>query len=1122
MTYTRRNPAGTVLILVVTVLVILALMATAFLAGARNDRLSLTSTGGTGSLTASTLVNDGALQAAETAVVAAIKNTIRNDLFNGGHYRRPWAGFKDYDDFRDDAWLAGRLPIPGTPNTTPVWEVVSNYPSTLATTFGSPFGATNYPNRTTLIPKSLRIDYPAGFAAPSYLDGRTRIFPAFIDPNDAFKLVLAGDADGDGIADSGLFRITTIATDTLSYPNAPAPYNVPHTVSYWGAIRVIDHNSAINVNTAFARDSDFDATGNPLKPNYGFFRSNLGLIELLDGAVSPTPASEVAQLLNFRFGAGTWPALAPVADSGSVRSDFTFATQGDAMENQLARRTINPGRVPGGVGSQSYSAFGRADAAALGYHFGLLDPSASLTDLPYRLNLSVLRYAPNYAVNASNMFPYYPADEQDRWFNWSYNFTASRGGFGAYYYPPGSTPKSGGTLGPGLPLRSLLTVGNPITSMIPAHDMGALPATVKVAAANAKASPDLMPDYTTDWTTASKVNVNVASFGALWGAFWNVMVDTTPTQAPPIAAGEQFKPAMRHGALPGWGSYEQLMVRSALAAVNAIDLRDGDDDATSGTGAITSKKIQFSVGGSPLDIWVYGSEKQAYITEVLIDVDVAAKKYVGVELYNPHGKAINLKNWKLAAVDRSGPTPTFTPIVTFTSGHSVPSNGYFVVHSAVSPPAGITPPPSSPTPLVAANLANAIGQELILLRPRAANGNFTTVSGQYNESSNLYDLVPLDQVDLSGTMPVAGTPARYDYERPTNGVAWQCVYPGTYTTGAAKPTNGLNSVPGGSGSLGSGGAATTSPTYTLQIAADGWAGPSPVAATGNKFPFGGFARNGDMLEIPFIGGYRINDQGNSPAIHEINSVTMDAAFAPHGSAGATQNVGRFDAALLEYAWAADLFDYLTALSTPADDYLPNVNSIAYPGTKPEAVANAAGSANVNENTIPVQGLVNVNTAPWQVLAMLPLVVDRTNGNVMATETEKLAHDIVTDRNANGPFKSLFDLNRVPGFATGPAGNGQIPLNPGQNQGDLSPDNVDDDFETHYLQINRISNLATCRSDAFTVYILVQAWQEDPPNNVRPVLLGERRTAFIVDRSSLNQSPPASTVNAMAVQSVNAD
>jgi hypothetical protein len=157
-------------------------------------------------------------------------------------------------------------------------------------------------------------------------------------------------------------------------------------------------------------------------------------------------------------------------------------------------------------------------------------------------------------------------------------------------------------------------------------------------------------------------------------------------------------------------------------------------------------------------------------------------------------------------------------------------------------------------------------------------------------------------------------------------------------------------------------------TRTVQVNSYGMPGPYKVNSHGTtatstppgqpKFPWGGFARTGDALAVPFIGGYRLGGD----AIYEVNAVSVDAALAEDGdskddidpaTAASTktplEQLGRF-CPLYEtgttaayddltfkpdplnpsaqptqrHAWAADLFEYVTVTS-PQDDYLPNVD-----------------------------------------------------------------------------------------------------------------------------------------------------------------------------------------------------
>jgi len=164
----------------------------------------------------------------------------------------------------------------------------------------------------------------------------------------------------------------------------------------------------------------------------------------------------------------------------------------------------------------------------------------------------------------------------------------------------------------------------------------------------------------------------------------------------------------------------------------------------------------------------------------------------------------------------------------------------------------------------------------------------------------------------------------------------------------------------------------------------------------------------------------------------------------------------------------------------------------------------------------------VNTAPWQVLAALPLVVNsggavQTGAATLADQATAgsanvdLAKAIVLYRMQNGPFKTLFDLNRVldtvgtGGFETA---EGDIKIDAiGADavtlpQGNLSAgDGVRDDFVDRYAQIARLSNILTTRSDVFTVYGVVEGWANAGTNSATRVV--QRRFSFIIDRNSVN-------------------
>jgi len=147
-----------------------------------------------------------------------------------------------------------------------------------------------------------------------------------------------------------------------------------------------------------------------------------------------------------------------------------------------------------------------------------------------------------------------------------------------------------------------------------------------------------------------------------------------------------------------------------------------------------------------------------------------------------------------------------------------------------------------------------------------------------------------------------------------------------------------------------------------------------------------------------------------------------------------------------------------------------------------------GDVNTGENVeLQVAGRININTAPWFVIAQLPWMqyyIDES------TTTPAISYDraraIVASRLPNDPYKSITELMRV----------GEM-LNLGSdtddNQGpDFTPETVQDDLEERDVIFSRVSNLVTVRSDVFTAYILVRLGQDGP----------QRRMIGIFDRSGV--------------------
>ncbi len=77
-----------------------------------------------------------------------------------------------------------------------------------------------------------------------------------------------------------------------------------------------------------------------------------------------------------------------------------------------------------------------------------------------------------------------------------------------------------------------------------------------------------------------------------------------------------------------------------------------------------------------------------------------------------------------------------------------------------------------------------------------------------------------------------------------------------------------------------------------------------------------------------------------------------------------------------------------------------------------------------------------------------------------------------------------------------------------------PSNIPEDYQWDCLTLTRISNLITTRSDTFTVYIVLQGWQNVGTGNAQPMVT--RRFAYIVDRSQINSDPSSRFLKTLVV------
>ena len=1207
-----RRRRGSVMIMVVTLLVLLALMGTAWIATVRSDRgASLANQSNHhADLMLSGLRNMAAavvgvedLTGYELAANPAVEvrywrprsDSQRRYLYVPWDCPVPDPSQSEVALQHAKDWLASR--VPEISNNDVYWPAISaplapNFSATdpapglweSASWFTCPLTGVRYRQRMNLVITSVTVN--AG-GAPVEM-------PALRLSNG--QVVLAADTDNDGIADAGLWR--------LPLEQRNAIFGQMDNVTWFAAARIVDNNSAINAATAW----DWSAEGVELPAN--FFPSNISLRGVLLG----TPAQIDAQMdaLNrYRFNsAAPTASLLPYADTGvlvAAPNNFTFVSQQEAFWSQLGRRLDWPGN---NIGSAKYRAVGFSEQLTTAWRFIMRDPGFG-TELDKWLNISMGGPTQKYAPSQAGLW-------------YAQNFD----------YPSGAWN-----------VRPLLVTRNPVSNYMspasltgPAYPQGNPPV-------RAQAPAQFQP-FDVYERVPVKASLNTASFEELWRAWWNVMADrpgdlnsganfdTTPfwrqIQKAPEAItkpyqGQELDPAntAAHPARmfrssirdPRSGDAQvfippgqQLLLRAAIAAANTIQMRD-PNRWTNPRYLKRDVTIQASVNGTVKNVTasIYPVRPQPYISEIYVNTDTTEhdtgngkqqnkKGYIAIEIFNPHPFAIDLGGWQIWAVSRSGNNPyplQVETVGTLPGNLSLGAGAYAVIENFKEGGNDQNAAHYRPTSVNGGDITMSIyvrdlyklieklsnnvnGREMVLMRPAGGGGN---------------DMVPVDSFDFTGlTVETVGDPpdpnfeARFwHYARETR-TPWRCVYPGRYVGNLnSKRHQGIDekkwkpvAVPPNPGepepapdvplSLGKESPRSSYPSseFTIQLANTAGAsngGADLNALPARKFPFGGFARTGDVLQVPFISAYVIRD---GQSLLEINAVTMDSVSAEDTDVNddGSENIGRCcpvwerprsasgpitpanlrardwsdDPDNWRYRWAMKVFDYFTVLA-PHDDYLPNAPKDWAPDASRIPVANADptvyGANSEAERTLGVNGLVNINTAPWKVLAQVPMLrADWSRNPPDRSANERLAQAIVRFRDVtadgtnppgNGPFKTLFDLLLVPevlgqvnAILTGGA-------DPDDVDGDITPlnssnaltDGVRGDFEEQFLIITRISNLVTTRSDTFTAYLLIQGWRNAGSSAAE--LVAQRRLGIVIDRTGVTADRRDVKVTAFPLQ-----
>lgn len=484
----RRSRSGSVLIMVVALLVLLALMGTAYLATARQDRVAAGQIRATG-------IDEIARQAASDALAAAgtwlANDTQTFTTVAGGDPAAQLSGPSAVAPFNT---LAGPLVAPRTPDLAPLagpfafppalnpnsyavrWKRITTPPDygRFASPIPSPVNNVNAGNNFSInpqfyydfndnqdwpVPTSMTLSYPTNYGGTLSLRGQTRTFPAFQkftwDQASGKVLVsgpyIAADTTGAGIADAALVPLDLASTDGIQW---------------FAAWRIVDNAAALNLNTAWGPNPypagagmtnalGGNANQDPNGNSFNFFPSDVDLYGFLNSSFNATnvnTTSEMAALQMRRVPPNV--ATATNSDTGAcyttflsdnpvvggapmAHTDVAYLYRGEAMWWNLGRRADNPINGVAGDWQDGYRRpFTDADTVALGLHGVMTDPASAQSKIeqvfsaiqtPGGSGDSVYRGAMNYMLNTQDRFSVLPANAIAYWYDWNFNFEGFAG-----------------------------------------------------------------------------------------------------------------------------------------------------------------------------------------------------------------------------------------------------------------------------------------------------------------------------------------------------------------------------------------------------------------------------------------------------------------------------------------------------------------------------------------------------------------------------------------------------------------------------------------------------------------------------------------------------------------------
>lgn len=525
--------------------------------------------------------------------------------------------------------------------------------------------------------------------------------------------------------------------------------------------------------------------------------------------------------------------------------------------------------------------------------------------------------------------------------------------------------------------------------------------------------------------------------------------------------------------------------RFAQLAANIVDFIDGDASVTT---------------FEPNDTY-YGFDAQPFITEIAVKIDTypaTGRNYYAVELYNPFDRTINLNDFELVIADNNDPYNVYHTIG-FDEDDKIDANDCFVIASNLSEFNIYNDPEDRKQD---SKLTFFIGwreidksKPVVDIRRRPDKSKPPVYIGWINSYDlflkrkvrDVNDIERWIYVDKQVIDPVWAPAGRERYYgRDVHD--WHIVY------------QTLARDKSGHGSLG------------IRNNADSY-----EEFTKHNFSF--------FLPNPLRPAEKFITVGDIPRI-----LTVGPDTSPHNTIGEQlqrtaeneEDEIRLD---LQNPYHRNAFQYLTVFD-PSRDF----DSIGSPiDNDGDGLLNESDPNKPEETPeFKVPGRININAAPWYVIAQLPWMEPKIAQAIVAYR-DKLETpvdyrgdtgrwDRITENTLNDSFELDFDqedIREEAGFASigelnfclgGDDDEYSIQryaldnrdlegfpdlTTDGSNQGD----GLRDDFEERDIIFSRISNLVTVRSDVFTAYILVRIGADGP----------QKRVIAVLDRSDVYSS-----------------